>query len=171
MRWNRCIENKSIGDILEIVKNVKKGYISYIPHNIGRINSTSGAGPGEMVVPCSSEVKGKERFWLRAWLSTLRLWTSCLSSLSLSLCICKMGIMIYLPYWAVARVIWLCSWKPIALCAWQKFHMYLFLLFILFLFAMVSILCNIFYFQFHFSITAISISCCTFFFLTVKALS
>ena len=24
MRGNRCIENKSIGDILEIVKNVKK---------------------------------------------------------------------------------------------------------------------------------------------------
>jgi len=43
MRGNCCIENKSIGDILEIVKNVKKGYISYIPHNIGRINSTSGA--------------------------------------------------------------------------------------------------------------------------------
>lgn len=59
MRWNRCIENKSIGDILEIVKNVKKGYISYIPHNIGRINSTSGAGPGEKVVPCSREVNGE----------------------------------------------------------------------------------------------------------------
>ena len=68
MRGNCCIENKSIGDILEIVKNVKKGYISYIPHNIGRINSTSGASPGEKVVPCSSEVKGQEKFWLRAQL-------------------------------------------------------------------------------------------------------
>lgn len=44
-------------DILEIVT---KGYISYIPHNIGRINSTSGASPGENVALLQwSERKGE----------------------------------------------------------------------------------------------------------------
>lgn len=135
MRWNRSIENKSIGDILEIVKNVKMGYITLRPHNISGVGSTSGAGPGEKVVSCSSEVRGKEGFWLRAWLPTLRPWASCLNSLSLSLCIYKVGIMMYLPYWAAARVTWHRPLKPIALCAWQEFHeRHLLLLFILLLF-------------------------------------